>query len=1238
MPKPPSTTSAVPKGNLTLVDVYKTLRSEFGETGLSRGLAYAQRRAVKIVSAQADDNGEWELIAHVQGTEKLPYTTTLQLDMNARHVEVYSATCTCPVKFNCKHAAAVAMTWVERLPQEKGVLLDRSPEQITGDGTVVMPLNVHAETVETIAEPIVASMMRGERPRNPLDAVNETTRSDPPPATSVQTALPDALAMWLKQTYAAADTPTPKRAKKTDEDVMAFLLSVNGELAAAKAKRSFSNDEITLTGQLPSLSWAHQMRPVPAYIGAEDEPILRTMAAMIGPYQAVPAVMLHGASGTQLLRMVVSTGRVFVAPEGWTARGAVAATDKRRGAPEPETLRMQNPIAFGAAQPASLSWHTAKTGKTEYTRLAASVDDRSDFPLPLIAVEPPLVLNDATHELIPVSVMVSQGSLERLLSLPPIKPDDDIAWAYVADAIAALPDADAIPAVPALETTDAPLLLPTPKAILNFALIEFNHNEGWGSARRERSIVFPGVEFLLDYDGERVPFDPRGLDAAIQEEKQGTRVLSRRLRNVRAEQQWEMRMPRLLMHAAQVERALAFSQNSGVATKRTPRSLWALPTHDWSRDGATVLADAQMAGFTLEIEDGFPISLEDIPEPSLELSAGTETGWFRMALGVVVDGEHVDIAPALAKLIAIQKDPLMWLKEVESVPHVLLSVPSTDRVKKAMVVRLTGERVAAILKPVFEWFQGGGVGEISMLQAAMMPDLPNETVKYLGRDNPAWLAMRDAVQAGVELVPITPHSDFRATLRPYQLHGLAWLNHLHALRMGGVLADDMGLGKTVQTLALLQRLHASEREDDRPSLIIAPTSVVVNWSAEAKRFAPDLIIHRHHGADRSEDERDLTRADVVITSYPLLQRDEQLFAKIKWDIIVFDEAQVLKNPRAKTYLSAQMLKGRMKLALTGTPMENHLGELWSVYNLLLPGLLGDLDGFNRIFRFPIEQRADAGQMSKLKQRIRAFILRRHRDQVLGELPPKTEYTRWIELEAGQVDLYESLRTAIHDDIRKVIDKKGLKSSTIHILDALLKLRQVCCDPRLVKLPGAAEKIANAGSAKLDWIKTHVPELIEEGRSILIFSQFTSMLALISQSLNAAGIAHVELTGDTKDRETPVMQFQAGEVKVFLLSLKAGGVGLNLTAADTVIHYDPWWNPAVEAQATARAHRMGQNKPVFVTKLVARGTLEERMMALLDRKRELAAALLEGEGNALTGLTISDVEALLAPISSLAGEA
>jgi SNF2 family DNA or RNA helicase len=454
--------------------------------------------------------------------------------------------------------------------------------------------------------------------------------------------------------------------------------------------------------------------------------------------------------------------------------------------------------------------------------------------------------------------------------------------------------------------------------------------------------------------------------------------------------------------------------------------------------------------------------------------------------------------------------------------------------------------------------------------------------------------------------------------------------------MAAVLADDMGLGKTVQTLAFLHLRRRSEGAD-RPCLIVAPTSVTVNWLAEAARFAPDLNVLMHRGAARSLDAAALQSIDLVVTSYPILQRDEKTFAELKWDVVVFDEAQTIKNARAKTYQAAQFLDAAMRVALTGTPMENHLGELWALFNLLLPGLLGDHDSFNRVFRHPIEQRAANEQMQKLRARIRPFLLRRTREQVLDDLPEKTEYTRWIELNPAQADLYESLRTAIHDDIRRVIDKKGLKQSTIHILDALLKLRQVCCDPRLVKLPQAQARFADAGSAKLDWLMSHLPELIEEGRQVLVFSQFTSMLALIGEGLTARGIEFVTLTGDTQDRETPIARFQSGEVKLFLLSLKAGGVGLNLTAADTVIHYDPWWNPAVEAQATARAHRIGQTRPVFVTRLVSQGTLEERMLAIIARKRELAQALLEGDGRALTGLTLADVEELLAPISTFVAQ-
>jgi len=847
---------------------------------------------------------------------------------------------------------------------------------------------------------------------------------------------------------------------------------------------------------------------------------------------------------------------------------------------------------------------------------------------PIIALDPPLVIDAAANALRPLPTQASATTLARLVALPPLKADDANAWAFVADALRELPDFAAIPPCPTITDVDAPL--PVPQPVLRFALVEFDVSVGWGRNSSLQGRVFPAVQLLFRYpDGKLLPYQRNGLEHAVEQERVGRELVGQRLRNVRVESRWEMRMPRLLYLADRIEPSLAYARD----IKALRESLWGLPDHDWSGRGPTVLADAQMAGFSIEIEAGFPITMEDIPEPSLELAPGTEVGWYRLSMGVDVDGKRVDLAPALAKLIAAQKDPEQWLAALPTVQHVLLSVPVPDRVKAAQIVRITGERVAAILKPVFEWFQGGGITEISGLQAALLPDLPNDTVLYLGRDHPAWLAMREKLQSGAELVPVNAAPGFDATLRPYQNHGLAWLTHLHELGMGGVLADDMGLGKTVQTLAHLHRLHGAA-VSAKPSLIIAPTSVLSNWQREAERFAPSLKLYRHHGSERSSTARAFARADVVLTSYPLLQRDEKMLTDVEWNVVVFDEAQTLKNVKAKTYQSAQSLKAQQRIALTGTPMENHLGELWAIYNVLIPGLLGNLEGFNSIFRHPIEQRADSEQMKKLKARIRAFILRRGRDQVLDELPPKTEYTRWIELESAQADMYESLRTAIHEDIRKVIDKKGLKQSTIHILDALLKLRQVCCDPRLVKLPGTAARSLGAGSAKLDWLGTHIPELMEEGRKVLIFSQFTSMLALIADMLNKQEIPFALLTGDTTDRDTPIEQFQSGKVSVFLLSLKAGGVGLNLTAADTVIHYDPWWNPAVEAQATARAHRMGQDKPVIVTKLVAKGTLEERMLTMLARKRDLASALLDGEGNALTGLTVADVDALLAPISSL----
>ena len=1195
MIKPPSRAA---REALDLQSARIDIEKEFGEQGFRNGINYVTDKKIQIESAQIDDEHVWHLVAKVKGTEPDPYTTTVEMEFFEYGIDIFAAECTCPVRLNCKHAAGLAYLWTTMQPQRSGTL--------TGEP----------------AEPV------GEGFAPPHDTPSVAASPQAGTASTIRTGLAPDLSQWLRAGFdqaAKPDNSTTTSESRVAPEFVAYLLTERGEITIAKARR-LKGGETRLNVQAASLSWVYHGHATPSYVAAEDEPILRMLAATIGLQSTRPVLQLSGIIGSQLLKMVLATKRLWIAPSGFT--DTEVRTRALKSAETPtlgEPLVLADPLAMTLAWQANDSPLGARVSLRAQTAASGSA---AGLSLPIIALDPPLVIDVGANALRPLQTPVSVAALSRLVALPPLKADDTNAWAFVADALRELPDFAAIPACPTVTDVEAPL--PVPQPILRFALVEFDVSVGWGRNSSLQGRVFPAVQLLFRYpDGKLLPYQRNGLEHAVEQDRVGRELVGQRLRNVRVESRWEMRMPRLLYPADRVEPSLAYARD----IKSLRESLWGLPDHDWSGRGPAVLADAQMAGFSLEIEAGFPLSMEDIPEPSLELAPGTEVGWYRLSLGVDIDGKRVDLAPALAKLIAAQKDPEQWLDALPTVQHVLLSVPVPDRVKSAQVVRLTGERVTAILKPVFEWFQGGGVSEISGLQAALLPDLPNDTVLYLGRDHPAWLSMREKLQSGAELVPVNAAPGFNATLRPYQNHGLAWLAHLHELNMGGVLADDMGLGKTVQTLAHLHRLH-SAKVSSKPSLIVAPTSVISNWQREAERFAPTLKLYRHHGSERSSSTKAFVNADVVLTSYPLLQRDEKMLTDVEWNVVVFDEAQTLKNAKAKTYQSAQSLKATQRIALTGTPMENHLGELWAIYNVLIPGLLGNLEGFNSIFRHPIEQRADSDQMKKLKARIRAFILRRGRDQVLNELPPKTEYTRWIELEPAQTDLYESLRTAIHEDIRKVIDKKGLKQSTIHILDALLKLRQVCCDPRLVKLPGAAAKAMNAGSAKLEWLSSHVPELMEEGRKVLIFSQFTSMLALIADMLNAQNIPFALLTGDTVDRDSPIEQFQSGKVSVFLLSLKAGGVGLNLTAADTVIHYDPWWNPAVEAQATARAHRMGQDKPVIVTKLVAKGTLEERMLTMLARKRDLASALLDGEGNALTGLTVADVDALLAPISSL----
>jgi SNF2 family DNA or RNA helicase len=366
-----------------------------------------------------------------------------------------------------------------------------------------------------------------------------------------------------------------------------------------------------------------------------------------------------------------------------------------------------------------------------------------------------------------------------------------------------------------------------------------------------------------------------------------------------------------------------------------------------------------------------------------------------------------------------------------------------------------------------------------------------------------------------------------------------------------------------------------------------------------------------------------------LTTYALLPRDLEKLAEHEFHLLILDESHYIKNTRSKAAQSAGMLRARHRLCLSGTPLENHLGELWSQFHFLLPDLLGDEKSFNAQFRYPIERAGDKQRGALLSRRLQPFLLRRTKDNVAKELPSKTEMVRKVELTGAQRDLYETVRLAMDQKVRDEIGKKGVARSQIVILEALLKLRQVCCDPRLVKSLPARKN--GAGSAKLIDLMQMVEDLLDEGRKILIFSQFTSMLKLIEEELTQRAITYALLTGETRDRAAQVAAFQQGAVPIFLISLKAGGVGLNLTAADTVIHYDPWWNPAAENQATDRAWRIGQDKPVFVYKLIAKGTLEEKIQLLQQKKANLAHSILaEGEAHGMA-LTQEDLQQIFAPL-------
>ncbi|MCC7361306.1 MAG: SNF2 helicase associated domain-containing protein [Anaerolineales bacterium] len=475
--------------------------------------------------------------------------------------------------------------------------------------------------------------------------------------------------------------------------------------------------------------------------------------------------------------------------------------------------------------------------------------------------------------------------------------------------------------------------------------------------------------------------------------------------------------------------------------------------------------------------------------------------------------------------------------------------------------------------------------------------------------------------AGIAAQP-TPAS-FQGELRPYQRHGVDWLNFLNEYKFGGILADDMGLGKTIQVLAFLQLLK--ERADGAPraaTLLVVPKSLIANWQREAERFTPGLRFLPYVGNVRIKDPAAFAGHDVVLTTYGTMLRDVELLRSYTFHYIVLDESQAVKNPVAKSARAARLLRAEHRLALTGTPVENNSLELWSQFAFLNPGLLGGVDYFRKAFAAPIEAHGDEAAARTLRSLVYPFILRRTKDQVAPELPPRTERVIYADLDPAQKKLYDRTRARYQAELLNLIEREGLNDARFKILEGLLRLRQIAIHPRLV------EGRYSGGAPKLDLLIETLETLQAEDHKVLVFSQFVAMLKLVRQALDLRSLKYLYLDGRTLDRQARVDQFQTDPAyPFFLISLKAGGVGLNLTAADYVIHLDPWWNPAVEMQASDRAHRIGQDKPVFIYKLIARDTVEEKILQLQEKKRALVKNLVTTEAAFFKSLTRDDVRGL-----------
>ncbi len=591
------------------------------------------------------------------------------------------------------------------------------------------------------------------------------------------------------------------------------------------------------------------------------------------------------------------------------------------------------------------------------------------------------------------------------------------------------------------------------------------------------------------------------------------------------------------------------------------------------------------------------------PVITAEVKSDEKEKWFNLEIDIQYDGQSV----ALEKI---------WAAWNQGKRYVQLKDGSYTSLPEAWLEKLAHKLQALGFDPSEPPKEKYAQFEAPVLDN-LLEDLPD------AKTDSFWDNLREKIHTFKEITPIPAPKGLNATLRAYQLQGLAYLNFLREYHFGGILADEMGLGKTVQTLSFIQ--HMVEKGYTGPNLIVMPTSVLPNWEREAEKFVPDLTTLTIYGANRELLFKKIPNSHIVLTTYALLRRDLEDLQKHDFNTIILDEAQNIKNPNTITAKSVRHINAGMRLCLSGTPIENNLFELWSLFEFLMPGFLGAQSAFKRGVIKPIKE-GDDDTLAFLRTRVHPFILRRTKSEVAKDLPPKIENTTFCGLAEEQAELYAMLARKLKDQVMSTVEKNGIAKSQMSILDALLKLRQICCHPRLLKLnlPGVS---TNLPSGKFDTFKDMIVDIVEEGHRVLVFSQFVQMLHIIRSWLQISEMPFCYLDGTSKDRFEQVDRFNnSSDIPVFLISLKAGGTGLNLTSADYVIHYDPWWNPAVENQATDRSHRIGQTKQVFSYKLICRNTVEEKILSLQESKKNVADSIIPG-AEAWKSLSREDLEML-----------